>query len=259
MDRLEGIAVSEGSLSIRLNPRVELLGVFRLQPEERELPLESVLRSDASGTGIHLDLGPYGAGDDRPAFVIEMRAPGEPTTAGRELPVLKAEGWCVESGSRQDFGSIGERVVVTTTPAIGDIRYLDEIDRVRLATSTRANLAAAATNDDRRRILESAAQESQSRGFNDLASQYRAGQVNLGSGMDAGDVVNLTGTSTSQPKQSTRPNAMLQAADYLEPPSSAPRMVDDEPPTPPPDVSSQKTEPTPTDPMPTDPMLGSPG
>jgi Mg-chelatase subunit ChlD len=125
----QNLAATGGELNVDVHPLFPVTGVYQVHPVNRRLPAQVAAGPDG-GQRVTVALGAVGTGDERPLFVLRLRAPEK--IISRHLPIVKASGRLrTRSGvmeldeANAAISGIAERPVVNLEQLMVRVRAID--------------------------------------------------------------------------------------------------------------------------------------
>jgi hypothetical protein len=192
-----------GELRIRVNPDWTVEAALRVVPQTSRLQIPS---RSAKGTDFRLPLLAVGRDDDRPVYLLRLRAPSRETPR-REL--VQVRGGLVVDGRRVDVdqrsGPSDYRARVTATVASDANPYLDWVERrAELAEEVEQALRGIKDGAGVERIYQDAEGRALKLGFDELADLYRASLKALSLDVSPKDVKSTTAVGGTRLRTRTR-------------------------------------------------------
>jgi Mg-chelatase subunit ChlD len=207
----QNLAATGGELTVDVHPLFPVTGVYQVHPVNRRLSAQ-VAASPDGGQRVTIPLGAVGTGDERPLFVLRLRAPEK--IISRQVPIVKATGRLrTRSGvmeldaANAAISGIAERPVVNLEQLMVRVRAIDlEADVAKTIKDASPSAHADLYAEARARALRE--------GLTELAAEYDRTLRSLREGLDPEDLRNEQRARSST---STGGNPLLEARPKVDP------------------------------------------
>jgi Mg-chelatase subunit ChlD len=208
----QNIAAAGGELVVDVHPLFPITAVYRVNPARMRLGVPVTAGVDGAQR-VTIPLGAVGTGDERPMYVLRLRAPDKRTT--RHLPIVKATGTVrTATGTLALDEANGAISGIAERPTVNLEQLMDQVRAIDLETETAEKIRHAnpSVHAD---IYAEAKHRALQEGLGDLANDYDIALRGLQEGLDPNDVRNEQRSRSSTSR--TSPNEMLRARPKLDP------------------------------------------
>ncbi|GAA1890928.1 VWA domain-containing protein [Actinomadura bangladeshensis] len=208
----QNIAAAGGELVVDVHPLFPITAVYRVNPARMRLGVPVTAGIDGAQR-VTIPLGAVGTGDERPMYVLRLRAPDRRIT--RHLPIVKATGTVrTATGTLALDEANGAISGIAERPTVNLEQLMDQVRAIDLETETAEKIRHAnpSVHAD---IYAEAKHRALQEGLGDLANDYDIALRGLQEGLDPNDVRNEQRSRSSTSR--TSPNEMLRARPKLDP------------------------------------------
>lgn len=208
----QNIAAAGGELVVDVHPLFPITAVYRVNPARMRLGVPVTAGVDGAQR-VTIPLGAVGTGDERPMYVLRLRAPDKRTT--RHLPIVKATGTVrTATGTLALDEANGAISGIAERPTVNLEQLMDQVRAIDLETETAEKIRHAnpSVHAD---IYAEAKHRALQEGLGELANDYDIALRGLQEGLDPNDVRNEQRSRSSTSR--TSPNEMLRARPKLDP------------------------------------------
>lgn len=208
----QNLAAAGGELVVDVHPLFPITGVYRVNPARMRLNAP-VTAGTGGAQRVTIPLGAVGTGDDRPMYVLRLRAPGK--IIKRHLPIVKATGTVrTGTGTLALDEANGAISGIADVPVLNLEKLMDQVKTIDLETEIAQKIRHAnpSVHAD---IYAEAKYRALQEGLGDLAGDYDIALRGLQEGLDPNDVRNEQRSRSSTSR--TSPNEILRARPKLDP------------------------------------------